>query len=417
MIRNVFCYLIKHRFFLVILFIGVLIRVIVMPFTLHHDILCSAWRVSLGIYKNVWQLPYFSEIFLSGFFFTIKSLLLHLKDIVIINGQNAFSITADSSVYYNFIHSPYSHRLLFLLKTPYLIADIILIAFINKYLKPNSSVMWFWALSPFVIYSVFMWGRYEIFPILLTVIAFYFIDKHKTSKQSYAALFLLGLAMSFRISFILYIPFAILYLYKKPKEIPLLLLITFLPVFITNQLVRFSGGGRTISEYVNIIFEGKIGAEGYAMNIFIVSFIIMLVCAYFWKVNKKFTINRFIFCQVSLLLTFYAFTTFYPQYIAWITPIAFLLINKIPKLIFWFLGLFFVFLVYVDLYFGCYTSVCLLFESTLPDFAHSLSTIRNQYAINLDDITIINIVNSIFVALCLSIIIITWKYINGQKHK
>ena len=80
---------ILHRIFekdlripLLIIFVGIFIRLLFMPFSAYIDLISAAWRSYLLVFNGVFKLDDISEIILSPNMFLFKPIFAHLKVII-----------------------------------------------------------------------------------------------------------------------------------------------------------------------------------------------------------------------------------------------------------------------------------------------------------------------------------------------
>lgn len=386
-----------------------------MPITIHHDLLCTTWRASLLTFGDSFQVAYFSEYTISLFLTLFKSFFHALPQDLAMGVQNTFSIGPDALAYSVFLNSKEVFRYLFLLKSPYLIFDLIFLVAILKFYKKNIWMVLFWAINPFVLYSSYMWGRYEIFPILFCFLSWVVAGKPNIKNYDYLSMFLLGLAISYRVSFILFLPILLIYLSRDWKHSIKLFITAIIPYIFLSKLIILLGGGKSVDEYVELIFRGKIGEGFNSISIFIMGYLAVLYFAIREKLRQTLNYKRTIFFLALSIFTFYASALFLPQYLAWITPAALMLIYYERKMLPLFIALFVVFFFLTDFYFGCYTSVCLLSEAVNPPFANAFFSIKTQFNQKLSDGTMFSIFHSVFIAILFFISLIAKRKLYDNK--
>ena len=108
-----------------------------------------------------------------------------------------------------------------------------------------------------------MYGRYEIFPVYFAFLALLYARNHKAAL----AVLLMGTAIVFRISFIIYLPLLLIYLAKNYKEFILLMLISLAPMLVQKFVIPLfgsGGGGGSVTggSFSEFFIRGTIGGEG-----------------------------------------------------------------------------------------------------------------------------------------------------------
>ena len=393
---------------------GLFVRLLLMPFTVHHDLLCTARRVSLWLYKGVFLLPYWAEVTYAAMIIPFKNSFESLSYILFLDASNYSVIPGDVS-YTTFLQSDQVFLNLFLLKLPYLIFDLFLLLIVARHYKNNIYSIVFWALNPFLLYAVYMWGRYEVIPVFFAVLSIFMAEKSTLARQRYLSALCMGLAIGYRLSFLFYLPFLIIYLYKSRKEIIGLLVTAALPHLVFTSIVSLLQGGHSVEKYLNILFSAGVGEGFYDINLFLFVFIITILLSLKDKQNNTLSFRRFISYLSVSILSYFSFSYFYPQYISWITPIAILLVGADRIFLPLFLALFVPFFLLVDASFGCYTSVCLLTEAINPNFAQSFNTIKNQMNELLIDPTLITVLHTVFFSVLFTISYFVKKRVYENK--
>lgn len=206
---------------------------------------------------------------------------------------------------------------LLLLKLPYLIPDLI-IAFLLMGILENKRqgifAFAFWMLNPVNLYATYMMGQFDIIPTMFTVAAVYFIAK---SKWTWAAI-LLGLGIAFKI-YPLFLLLGLIALVGVWKERVKLLILGLLPYLISilpywhsvgfKQTALFASQN-TKSLYASIPVSG--GESLLLFPLFLIFFyLVMFVTRVGKNVLETFTV---------VLLLFFIFTHYHPQWFLWITP-------------------------------------------------------------------------------------------------
>lgn len=176
--------------------IGLLIRVVVMPFSSHNDFLSEHIRVfqiisGKNLFPGIFQ---FLSHYIDAFF--MKIFLPFIPDV-----ENVFALppsgftTVEISDFLNFVSAEHIWRTIFILKIPYLIFDYWSLFLILKIMKDKDSaarVFKFWMVNPVIIYSVYIFGRFETYPIFFLILFFYLVEK---GKNPFLAFLVFGISI------------------------------------------------------------------------------------------------------------------------------------------------------------------------------------------------------------------------------
>lgn len=386
----------KHRTLILLILGGFLIRFALMPLSAHLDLLLASWREYLLVFKSLNYLNDLTETSLALYMKLIKPWFRELPNILDIpNSAGTLGLKEQAF----FETSFRSLRYLFLFKIPFLILDFVTLAFVWQLVKNNKRRLWavaLWAFNPFLIYAVYFWGRYEIFPILFTILALLLIKKN----QYFWAMFSLGLAITLRMPFVLILPFFVIYLSKRWVDLVKYLAIGLAPLVIITKAIEFIAGQNLFRDAVNggfadFIVRGQIGNGFSAIAPFIMIYPIVLFL--YARYRNKYDFQYLINFTTLGLLTYFGTSYFHPQYLAWLTPFMILVICWNRVLIWPYITMFIVYLCLADVY---YNSIATTF-SLLPtsyDFFSNYAGLRNQLSFyNLNLSTIVTVFHTMFV--------------------
>ncbi|OGM19674.1 hypothetical protein A2955_01760 [Candidatus Woesebacteria bacterium RIFCSPLOWO2_01_FULL_37_19] len=349
------------------LLIGILIRLILMPITLHPDLwvfsssgYLLAYEGKLNVYEHLVNLPSnhpLVSIVGNIYEYFIYPPLAHVTFGIFHLILRPFT---DPSFIPNFWRNPDSifgnqalpwH--LFLYKLPYLFIDIVLAFLLTKlfddaYQKKLAFVLWI--ANPLSFYTTFMMGQFDLLPVFFTVLALIFAKK----KNFTASLLSLGIGGSFKMYPLFFVvPAAFLFgktFWERSKYViqgffPYLLTIApFITSAAFRQMVLFSPKNQ------KMLFMGfpVSGAE------VLYPFIIILTLIYFHSLYSKikYELDEYF---LLILLLFFSVTHYHPQWFLWATP--FLLIYLIRSK--------FKFNIVILTLFGAWLFLTLLFEASL----------------------------------------------------
>src|SRR3989344_6668311 len=312
------------------LMLGIAIRLVLMPITLHPDLwghsftsYFFAYEGKLNPYEALANLPQehpivrnfgITDIFIYPplTFFTLGIFRLLIKPFTDPNFL-PFVMEFPSRVF---------ERVdlfwnLFLFKLPYLFVDLGL-AFILTNLfsdiKKKKLVLALWMLNPVTLYATFMIGQIDILPTFFTVLSLYFASK----KRYNYSLLSLGLGMSYKMwPALLIIPAALIFkstFWERLKLIVIGVLPFILSVlpFVNSPAFRYMVFSPKSQKMLYMIWPVT-GAEG------IYPFILILTLIYFYLYFNEIMRNLNSIFTIILLLIF-SVTHYHPQWFLWVTP-------------------------------------------------------------------------------------------------
>ncbi len=341
---------------LVILLFGIFIRLSLMPWFAHEDIFSD--------YRRAEQMAFADKSV-----FAVNTIVPHIIETVnlklfsLFTGENFFK-----QVHFDLIDQKNINTHLFIFKLPYLIIEIVTWIIFIKFFKPTNKLLSLLVFNPIIIYSVYMFGRYESFIIFFELLLL--ISLQKNSKFM-ALLWSLTILLS-RISLALIMP-AFALLKFKIKD--------YLKMFIVLIPVLFLGKNLILSKLPSIIsgqhfaylFTNKINVWGLEIYLFpTLYFTFFIILTIKFRNNQKINnINRFAIASVLFLFAYYITSLFHPQYFSWfILPFLYLLtkFNKSKSLKILFISLNLLFFFWI-LYWDGFTNIGLLF----PIFSNFIS--------------------------------------------
>lgn len=345
-----------------ILVIGVVIRLVLMPITLHSDvwaILFSeyffAFKGVANIYEYLSSLPADSPINLNygPNFFTYPPLAYYtlgifgfiLKPLYDSNflenlAENLPKIVDNAKLFSQ----------LFLVKLPYLFFDLGILALLLKYFqnsKQKALIAGLWLFNPLSLYTSYMIGQFDVIPVFFVLLSLFLV---KQKRFSWAA-FSLGVGGAYKMFPLFFLPFLAVSGGKDFKEKVKLFFIGIIPYLVSifpflgssvfRQTVLFSNQSQ------KMLFA-KINVSGAE---YLSVFVVLYVFLFFSSCFKKAELWKW---YLSVLLIFFSLTHFHPQWFLWISPLLVIFWTEYPKLG----GL--VFLLYF-----CWLGITLFFEPSL----------------------------------------------------
>jgi hypothetical protein len=216
------------------------------------------------------------------------------------------------------IKDPNIFKYLVALKLPYLVLDIAIAFLLMKFFdnkEEKKKAFIFWLFNPFTIIIIYVFSNIDIFPVVLTILAFLMIKKQ---RLFYASL-ILGLASGFKLYPLLFIPF----LFLAGRDLKEKIILTITP------LITF---GLIILPFISPAFFQSALVSGLTTGIFTSDFTTLALSTLFFYavlIDKK--INLFNY-WVALFLMIFSFMLFHIQWLLWVTPFLVILSVKKPLL-------------------------------------------------------------------------------------
>ena len=176
----------KRKVILIWILIGLFIRLILMPITLHPDLLESYWAADVIVNKHIFNLGQYVKdqfglyggnylaplAYLHALFFLAFKPFISSHQITLLADNRLIGIFTDPASHRNivisFVSEPHIFRTLFLFKLPYLLFDFasaFLILRIIKDVKKGLFAFKFWMVNFVGLFITYVWGKYEIIPV------------------------------------------------------------------------------------------------------------------------------------------------------------------------------------------------------------------------------------------------------------
>lgn len=233
----------------------------------------------------------------------------------------------------NILGNIYLNLHLLFLKLPYFIFDLgcayLLYRFFDD-LKTKILAFTLWIFNPVTLYATFMMGQYDIIATFSVILALLLVKKGKESNfnsLTFAAV-LLGIGVAFKIYPLLFIiPLAALA--KSWLQKFAVVMVGLIPYAITILPYLQSPGFRTnalLANQLNKSFYPQLAVSGGES---ILLFLAALIFFYFVFLHQKLEKNDLWQYFFILILIFFIFTHFHPQWFLWLTP--FLIIEMVKS--------------------------------------------------------------------------------------
>jgi hypothetical protein len=297
---------------------GLLIRLLLMPFTTHSDLLSVYYRAHLflegrfpvGLGPSVFSMMH------AGFLWLIRPLLPY-STMWGSPDQNSY-MPFD---WLDFINSTAVFRELFLFKLPYLVFEVLAVWLLLKLTadqKHHVGVVAFWMMNPVVIFSTYIFGRFDIIIVFLILSALYLAQQERPNW----ALLVLGLAAMLRLyPIILILPFALV-LRTEPAARARLVLLGVLPfaasMFAGLLQPEASLRGVAGMQHMAYPLTMKFSLE-LQDSLYVFVFLYSLIVMYLYLNPHPGIANLKRFCFYVVLL-YFATSFFHPHYLIWLAP-------------------------------------------------------------------------------------------------
>jgi hypothetical protein len=313
-----------------VLIIGILLRLILMPITLHPDILGHsfsayflAYEGKINLYDTLAELPAshplvknfgVSDIFIYPplTYYTLGLFRVLVKPFADSNFipflmENLSQIHSNQALFWH----------LFLFKLPYLFFDVglaFLLAGLFDDPKKKKLAFTLWIFNPVTIYATFMIGQLDLLPTFFSILGFYLFKKERFSWAAFS----IGIAASFKM-YPLFLLFPLAFLggkkfIEKVKNLAFGLapFIFFIAPYVNSSAFRaqvFSPKSQ------KMLYMGWPLSGAEVIYPFVFGLSIICFSAYYSK--RKANLPVYL---MSILLLTLGVTHFHPQWFLWVTP-------------------------------------------------------------------------------------------------
>lgn len=323
------------------LIVGLLLRLLIIPITLHPDIRgynLGAYLISQGHILDFYDYLSFKDqndplVKIYGRDLFIYPPVAYIYPSIFIKllwplyPQELFNTLIQDM--WKTVASSQLPLLLYLLKIPYLLVDLLIVYMLGKFFENKRDrflAQVIWLLNPVVIYSAYMISQFDVI-LALSIILCLVLAKNKKYVLAAAAL-ALGAAVK-QFVFIL-LPLLALYI---PGSIAKKLSVFFVGVGVYIAILSpylSSVGFRRyalLASQSDKVFFAKIPISGGAyLPIFLVGvFLIYWFCLYF---GKKYQLWQWF---ILPLLLFYSLVHFHPQWLTWVTPLLVIFLVRLQR--------------------------------------------------------------------------------------
>jgi hypothetical protein len=200
--------------------------------------------------------------------------------------------------------------LMYLLKLPYLIADVACLLILFNLLPPKSKFIGclLWAFNPITIYSAYLVGQFDIFIALFLLIAIY----HSANHPVLSAVSL-GLSAAFKPFVLVLAPFLPGHSLKNTLISGLTYGLTLLPYLASPAFRQYA----FLASQSDKLFFAKIMISG---SQYLPLFVVGLICLLYWRYFFPHSFSPVGWLSLPLFL-FFSVTHYHPQWFTWVAPL------------------------------------------------------------------------------------------------
>lgn len=319
-----------------VVLVGVALRFVVMPFTLHFDAYQIYSRAHEAAYHNEWF--GFTSQFIIQSLHNLWLLIIRpfLPDSSAIWSETAstLGVGASREDYERFLAYDHLYRAIFLMKLPYVVADLACGWTLTRLVPASKrlAVAAFWLLNPLVIFSSAIYGRHDsvaILLVLLSVVA----ARRATDSGRVVGLALLGVATLTRFFPAIIVPLFLLAFRRTTRQLALFLGLLVGLVGLVELAGLATSGKSTILTILSTYehFQYWFDAGLYLrFDDWIFLFPVVYVVALLWVSERGMTPEEYVPFSAAAFLLLFSLTFFHPHYAIWIVPFLALTIPLSP---------------------------------------------------------------------------------------
>jgi hypothetical protein len=305
---------------------GVVIRLIFMPFTLHFDAYQIYSRAHEAAYHNDW-FGFTSQFIIQ----TVHNLWLLIIRPLLPDSHGIWSETASTlgvgasrEDYERFLAYDHLYRAIFLMKLPYVIADLACAWTLTKLVPAGKrvAVAAFWLLNPLVIFSSAIYGRHDSMAILLVLLSVV-AARRATDTGRLVGLALLGIATLTRFFPAIIVPLFLMAFRRTARQLALFLCLLIGLVALVEIAGLATSGKSTILTILDTYehFQYWFDAGLYLrFDDWIFLFPAVYVIGLLWVSERGLTPEEYLPFSAAAFLLLFSVTFFHPHYAIWLVP-------------------------------------------------------------------------------------------------
>ncbi len=300
--------------------LGLFIRIALMPFSMHTDLLFTGDIVAMNMHAHL--LIFNPDSPLRGAplypllaYYTLGFFQILLSPFSTIISEAIFG----RAVAFNWFANPEVFRQLFFFKIWYLIFDLgsafLFWRMFHDDKRKARLAFAFWIFNPIIIYNAYFHGQFDVVPVFFTVLMLYSAQKGRLSWMA----FFIGIAACYKnYPFFFLLP-AVLIMAQVWRERIKLVLIGTIP-YILLFLPRFVEYRTTIGDYGVYFF--KVGYDvGFGGQVYIF-FVLYAALLWYLQFRKAHNYEDLWRACLVIMLVYYQFSYFDLHYWIWLIPFA-----------------------------------------------------------------------------------------------
>lgn len=343
-------YIMRNKVLIFLFLLGLSIRLILLPWFGHSDLLSMNYRAYLMQEHGLWgldisQLP-------AHFVYALNQILL-IEGVLDIDlngffpaefGTRPSSTTASTSNWLEMSFNSHINILLIAFKMPHLVFDMLALVIGYKLFK-NREIAWLtaWWLNPIHLYVFYIFGRHDVLSILLLLVFLSFLSR----KQYLSSVWSILLAVATRIYPLLLFPSFLVQLVRSTKFKSLLkislggLFATAVWILVVQVLpfnastffdVKQSSYVETISVTQSLVsLPLNLVQKSIAYSNLIVIGLAVFLTAVCTKPKQEDNILDLSSWYLLPVLILFTFSTVSPQYLVWLSPFLVVVLTYRPK--------------------------------------------------------------------------------------
>lgn len=195
-----------------------------------------------------------------------------------------------------------------------LVADLLLFGLLEKLIKKDEIILFYYWLSPIVIFAIYGLGLNDIIPVLFLSLSLFYIKRNQLNWSGFYS----AIAISAKISMGMALPFILIYLYVNKslrgdllsflKVFIFTLLVLFTPFIFSPAAIEMLFQNPEISKVLNLTLKLSTG-----IVIYIVPLIYVLMTYFFWRLKRL----NFDLLFSAIGITFFMILLFIPCMLGW----------------------------------------------------------------------------------------------------
>ncbi len=330
----------RNRRLWISLWVGAaLIRLLIMPFTMHMDAYQIYSRAADAAYDGEW-FGWSAQILIQS----LHNLWLLIIRPLLPNSAGIWSETssvagvgASPEDYQRFLAYDHVFRAIFLMKLPYVVADLGCAWLITKLVSParRFAAAAFWLLNPLVIYATAVFGRHDVLAIFVVLLAV-LVVRRESDLARLGGLALLGVATLTRFFPIVIVPIFVLAYRRSNRQLAAAAgLLAGFWVVLEVAGIALSGNSPTLEllgSYEHVEYWTDLGIR-LRFDDFIFIFPLVYALGLLWIAERDLTPEEFPSIAAASFLVLFGLTFFHPHWSIWLVPFLALTIASSPRLV------------------------------------------------------------------------------------